>query len=268
MSGRHPSGPQPTNPGPVESRSPSLLLRLPSQAGRLSRSGQKQQHTGRTGSLLSKAGNKFYRYHTNSSSSMAKSLFASWCCSSSCSRFLNVLRSEPSLFCHYNKCNWAFATQAREGLLPSNCDLASWASKSSKSLMTQRSLQLKKWEKEEEKKVRSSSRTSMYKMWRDVMGCDAFVRSWHNLQICCMYKGIATKADLCSKSCVRNKRKSNEEKTGKALGKEEESSPEWGVKTPNLGGRGPGVPDSHLVNTRNSRVTRAWVQATEPISLF
>jgi hypothetical protein len=40
-----------------------------------------------------------------------------------------------------------------------------------------------------------------------------------------MYKGIATKPDLCSKSCVRNKRKSNEEKTGKALGKEEESSP-------------------------------------------
>jgi hypothetical protein len=39
---------------------------------------------------------------------------------------------------------------------------------------------------------------------------------------------------------VRNKRKSNEEKTGKALGKEEESSPEWGVKTPNLGAQAGG----------------------------
>jgi hypothetical protein len=37
---------------------------------------------------------------------------------------------------------------------------------------------------------------------------------------------------------------------------------------PEFGGRGLGGPDRHLVNTTNSGVNRAWVQATEPISFF
>lgn len=122
--------------------------------------------------------------------------------------------------------------------------------------MTQRSLQLNEKKKKKRKcaQVLEQVCTRCDAMGWDVMGCDAFVRSWHNLQICCMYKGIATKPDLCSKSCVRKQQKR------KQRGKNRQSSWEGGrVKSrmrgqdPEFGGRGPGGPDRHLVKHQKFR---------------
>ncbi len=209
---------------------------------------------------------QFYRYLTNSSRSMAKRLLASWCCSSSFNRFLNVLRSEPSLFCHYKKYNWDFATQARERLLPSTCDLASWASESSKSLMTQQ-LNEKKTKKKKCAQVLEQVCTRCDAMWCDGMWC---VRAL-----------LTQSADLLYVQRNRNKTRSVQQKLRaqqkkKQRGKNRQSSWERGrVKSqmrgqdPDFGGRGGrGGGNRHLVNTRNSEANRAWVQATEPISFF
>jgi hypothetical protein len=88
-------------------------------------------------------------------------------------------------------------------------------------------------------------------MWWDVMrSCapDTICRS-----VVCTRESQQNPICAAKAACASNKRESNEEKTGKALGKEEESCPEWGVKTPNFGGRGPGGPDRHLVKHQKFR---------------
>jgi len=156
-------------------------------------------------------------------------------------RFLNVLRSEPSLFCHCKKCNWAFATQAPERLLPSNCDLASWASKSSKSLMTQRSLQLdgKKKKKRKCAQVLEQVCTRCDAMWWDVMrSCapDTICRS-----VVCT-KESQQKPICAAKAACATKEKATRKKQAKLLGRRKSQVPNEGSRPRILGGEARGSP--------------------------